>query len=111
MKRLSAILFAVALLVALAGCGGTADIQTRPNGTATAQPGPESTAPEHDINITPFSVLRHNYAWAISNGEWYGAEGTGVYTMVEDDGKFVDFNPSSGVWYYDHWENKFYQEH
>jgi len=68
MKRLSAILFAVALVVALAGCGGTADIQTRPNGTTTAQPSLESTAPEDTVGVTPFAVLRDSYAWAIREG-------------------------------------------
>jgi len=42
---------------------------------------------------------------------WYGAEGTAKCTMLEDGGTFAYFRPASGVWFYDHWDDEFYQGH
>ena len=66
MKRVLTILLAAALLAALAGCGGTADVQTRPGGRTTAQP----TAPENTAGAAPFAALRDNYAWAVREGTY-----------------------------------------
>ena len=64
---------------------------------------------ENDISEFEVAMLCETDAGLILAYWWYGAEGTIRSLMVEDGGEFVNVSPTSGAWYYDHWDDTFYQ--